>query len=129
MGINSTEVSYQFRQYHIRPEKNTGKLQLIFYESGTTFGGTSNSALVNNQWSHVAGTLQNSRVKLFINGVEDSSHQINNFSSITSTSYDLSIGRFGTYSGYYFDGKLDDVRIYDRALSAAEVQALYNMGQ
>ena len=28
-----------------------------------------------------------------------------------------------------FDGLIDDMRIYDRALSAAEVQALYNLGQ
>jgi hypothetical protein len=27
-----------------------------------------------------------------------------------------------------FDGALDDVRIYDRALSASEIQALYNEG-
>ena len=30
---------------------------------------------------------------------------------------------------YAFNGLIDDVRIYDRALSAEEVQALYNMGQ
>ena len=28
-----------------------------------------------------------------------------------------------------FNGLIDDVRIYDRALSAEEVQALYNLGQ
>jgi hypothetical protein len=30
------------------------------------------------------------------------------------------------YNGYYFPGLIDDVRIYNRALSAAEIQALYN---
>ncbi|HAY74488.1 MAG TPA: hypothetical protein DCY32_02335 [Opitutae bacterium] len=30
---------------------------------------------------------------------------------------------------YHFKGLINDVRIYDRALSAAEVQALYNLGQ
>jgi hypothetical protein len=29
----------------------------------------------------------------------------------------------------FFEGLIDDVRIYDRALSAEEVQALYNLGQ
>ncbi len=29
----------------------------------------------------------------------------------------------------FLEGLIDDVRIYDRALSAAEVQALYNLGQ
>ena len=32
-------------------------------------------------------------------------------------------------SNYFFNGLIDDVRIYDRALSAEEVQALYNLGQ
>jgi len=33
-------------------------------------------------------------------------------------------------SGYVssFHGLIDDIRIYDRALTAAEVQALYNLG-
>ena len=29
----------------------------------------------------------------------------------------------------FFSGKLDDLRVYDRALSTAEVQTLYNLGQ
>jgi hypothetical protein len=35
----------------------------------------------------------------------------------------------GSKSSTRLTGVYDDVRIYDRALSAAEVQALYNMGQ
>ena len=44
------------------------------------------------------------------------------------TSFLLRIGHIPTQGGYY-SGLIDDVRIYDRALSAAEVQALYNLGQ
>ena len=117
------------RQYHIRPNKDTGKLTFIFYQSGIPFASTSNAALENNAWSHVVGTLSNSEVHLYINGLEDSSRQFNDFSSITSTSNGLSIGRLGTYSGYYFNGKIDEVRMYDRALSAADVQAIYQLGQ
>ena len=35
----------------------------------------------------------------------------------------------GFQSNQFVTGLIDDVRIYDRALSAEEVQALYNMGQ
>jgi hypothetical protein len=66
---------------------------------------------------------------LYINGLKDSSRQFNNFSSVTSTTYSLSVGRLGTYGGYYFNGKIDEVRMYDRALSASDVQALYQLGQ
>ena len=121
-------TNYTYRQYHMRPDKNTGRLQFIFYQSGTSFSSTSNTALENNKWSHVVGTLSNSQVNLYINGLNDSSRQFNNFSSVTSTSYGLSIGRLGT-GGYYFNGKIDEVRMYDRALSALDVQALYQLGQ
>ena len=41
----------------------------------------------------------------------------------------LIIGKSSVTGSDYYNKILDDVRIYDRALSAAEVQALYNMGQ
>jgi hypothetical protein len=45
--------------------------------------------------------------------------------SLLSTCY-LFIGTAGT--SQYFNGSIDDVRIYNRALSASEVQQLYNLG-
>ena len=41
--------------------------------------------------------------------------------------YPLTIGaRFRTAPAGYWPGSIDDVRIYNRALSASEIQALYN---
>jgi hypothetical protein len=36
---------------------------------------------------------------------------------------------YGAAGTYNWNGPIDDVRIYDRALSAAEIQALYNGGK
>ena len=48
--------------------------------------------------------------------------------NIPTNNADFKIGYSeDAFSG--FIGLIDDVRIYDRALSAAEVQALYNLGQ
>ena len=41
----------------------------------------------------------------------------------------LIIGRNSVTGSMYYTEITDDLRIYDRALSAAEVQALYNLGQ
>ena len=43
--------------------------------------------------------------------------------------HNVAFGKGPNGSTRFFNGLIDDVRIYDRALSAAEVQALYNMGQ
>ena len=40
----------------------------------------------------------------------------------------MNIGRRGTAS-FYFTGSIDDVRVYNRALSPSEIQYLYLMGQ
>ena len=60
---------------------------------------------------------------LFKNGLEVSNGQV-------AECGELIRSQIGAYqSAYNFKGLIDDVRIYDRALSAEEVQALYNLGQ
>jgi hypothetical protein len=44
----------------------------------------------------------------------------------TNGTYYPSIGRLGSYNGEYFTGSIDDIAIYNRALSAEEIQAIYN---
>ena len=71
-------------------------------------------------------TIDNQSVEIFINSLTDSE------SSYTGQ---LSVSEQPIFIGIKADmtravkGLIDDVRIYDRALSAAEVQALYNLGQ
>ncbi|OOP55538.1 MAG: hypothetical protein AYP45_14255 [Candidatus Brocadia carolinensis] len=80
-------------------------------------------------WYHVAGTY-NSKTgeqKLFVNGtlVSTQTHPAGNV-IVPLTSYsDMRIGYSRVNKGY-FNGKIDDVRLYNQALSAQEIQNLYN---
>ena len=47
----------------------------------------------------------------------------------TATGINASAVDIGRVSTGYFDGTLDDIRIYNRALSSSEVQRLYNLGR
>jgi hypothetical protein len=82
-------------------------------------------------WSLVSVTYDGASKKIYINSDMVASMS---WSSLVETNPN-GISRIGAYSNspggsdYCFNGLIDDVRIYDRALSAAEVQALYNMGQ
>ncbi|MGY6521495.1 MAG: LamG-like jellyroll fold domain-containing protein, partial [Mongoliitalea sp.] len=75
-----------------------------------------------NQWIHVSATFNGTSSKIYINGELDSQA---NFSErdITSLGGDLVIGALGTIQR--FTGTMDDLRLYDRALTAEEVLALY----
>ena len=74
-----------------------------------------------NSWNHVVVTFKNGEITHYINGNPDGSQQYSQTSMIT-TDYPVIIGRG---INYYFDGLVDDVHIYDRALSAEEVEGLY----
>ena len=85
-----------------------------------------------NIWQHVGVVKTGTNIKIYLIGSLSHEGQIQK-STIVFLEYYLSIGKDNpnTDSGYnsHFNGLVDDVRIYDRALSAEEVQALYNLGQ
>jgi hypothetical protein len=76
------------------------------------------TSIPTNAWTHLAATYDGSRIRLFVNGVEADS--VLAVSTITASSGALRIG--GNSRTEYFKGLIDDVRIYNRALSAAEIQ-------
>lgn len=83
---------------------------------------TSNSEVSYNTWNFVAFVWDANAqtVKLYINGVLDA-QQSGTVGNITNT-LDLHIGGYGTW---FYEGIIDEVRIYSRALSPEEIKALY----
>lgn len=85
---------------------------------GTTYSGTSQITL--NQWYHVAATYDGTTLKLYVNGTLEMTKQ----SPVTPVaSNTVIIGKRGGNAGYFI-GCLNDVRIYDHCLSAAEVKEI-----
>ncbi len=70
-------------------------------------------------WSHVALTFTGNRTYLYVDGelVDNGGAE-----PVVTSEGELEIGG-STDTGEYFDGKIDEVRIYNRGLSAAEVGA------
>ncbi|SVE26743.1 uncharacterized protein METZ01_LOCUS479597, partial [marine metagenome] len=76
------------------------------------------------QWYHVVGTYDGTTMRLYVNGIsEDSANHTISLSSNEPLGIGNLPGNTGT-SEDEFDGKIDDVRIYNRALSAEEVAQL-----
>lgn len=72
-------------------------------------------------WFHVAATRgDNSALRIYINGVEETS--VGMSGALTDLGLASNIGSWDT--ARYFSGQIDDFRIYDEALSAAQVSAL-----
>jgi hypothetical protein len=73
-----------------------------------------------NRWVHICGTYNGVNSDIYYNGAYQSSSPLG---WITSVSAALRIGR-RIDNGEFFNGEIDDVRIYNRVLSANEIRAL-----
>jgi len=79
------------------------------------------------QWYHLVGVYDGSTLSLYSNGTKVGSTAYT-FGAISSPDGIFSIGGAGA-TGNTFSGTLDDVRVYNRTLSAQEVQQLYSSGR
>jgi len=107
---------------------SVGRLSLYDGNSRLT---TPNSTFATGNWYHVVLTKSSTAGrKFYVNGLEVASDSVNTNSGGTTGGRNL----FGAYSSggnpttaaFALDGKMDQVRIYDSAISAANVTTLYN---
>lgn len=82
--------------------------------------------VADSQWHHVAGVLDGDKALIFVDGVKDTSAASS--PKISVNDYPVLIGANAQRAGRLFHGLIDDVRIYDRALSADELRVLANEG-
>jgi hypothetical protein len=77
------------------------------------------SVLGLNVWTHLAGTFDGTNLRLYVNGTLVAT-QATTGNSMTATTGALRIG--GDFANEFFTGLIDEVRIYNRALSQSEIQ-------
>ena len=99
--------------------------------NGTAWSAISNGSSVNlNTWYHVVGVFDDAAntLDLYVNGLKTSPVSLNG--SIANTSLNLHLGNYDSSpDAGYLAGSLDDARVYNRALSPAEIMQLYRMGK
>ncbi|MEK6878356.1 MAG: LamG-like jellyroll fold domain-containing protein, partial [Nanoarchaeota archaeon] len=93
--------------------------------AGTSRNVVSATALSTGVWHHVAGTYDGTTMRLYVDGAE----VINGVQTGNIISYPTPL-RTGTNGalGEKFNGRLDDLQIYNRSLTAPEISQLYTGG-
>lgn len=134
-----------------KPWNGNGRYNYQLYDPGTNrmtnyVGGNTGDALASvhalteGAWGQVAMTLNQARFMVnYVDGVLDSSktHSVTAYDNIPPAgdlNYALTIGSvfpytagWGGHTSYSFTGGIDDVRIYNRALTANEIAEIYRM--
>lgn len=121
-GIVSKYQSPSANSFLLRLSESAPYNKLNF---GGSAGINSNSALSANRWYHVVAVDAGGTGYIYINGVLDSSGGV----SVSSSSDSVMIGVDYLPSARYFKGSIDEVRIYNRVLSADEISQLYALGR
>jgi hypothetical protein len=105
--------------------RNGGATGFFDVGNGTTNGLAGwTQQLVAGQWYHYVGVYDGSHVYAYLNGAQVASFNYSG-GAIAASGFNVDIGRDSAYSGDYFNGTIDNVRIYNRGLNASEIQALY----
>jgi hypothetical protein len=81
-----------------------------------------------NQWFHLSVVRddEGKTVRLFVNGMEESSLNYAGKTVVPLQGSKVLGGSLPNFPADYIDGQLDEVGIYNRALSVAEIQTLYS---
>ena len=127
--VNPTTVNNAWRDVIYKADDNyylEGTSQNLSPAMGGTFSPTplyGTTALTANTWTHLAATYDGTTMRLYVNGAQVASRaQTGNIATSTNP---LQIGGDNLY-GQHFAGMIDEVRLYNRALSLAEVQSDMN---
>ncbi len=138
--INPDTITAKAGGYRIISKWNPTDKEFILKHSQTGVGGsgeifvgfygnsayTSNFNLPANSWTHLCVVWGGSTtIEVYKNGVLFETLSLSSPSPYDSTAPTV-IGKHGSISAEYFDGRIDEVRIYDRVLSFGEIYDLAN---
>ena len=109
--------------YGLYASTDTGRPAVQMTIGGNSVMVVGPKALPQNQWSHLAATYDGTALHLYVNHAEVASQVATG--TIAASSGTLQIGG-SAVSGQYFAGVIDEVRVYNRALTQKAIQADQN---
>ena len=89
---------------------------------------TTSTYFKDNEWNHIACTYDGSDKKVYVNGVQVATKAYTQTLQTNPAGTSI-IGAYGSGTSYWFDGKIDEVRISDIARTSEEIYEAYRLGK
>lgn len=105
----------------------SGGYPAVMSSDGAYHAVLSSTKISLNEWHHIVGLNRGSVAEIYVDGVRVNSSNV----GMSANSNTFAIGTFYSAGspGRYMKGQIDDVRVYNRVLSAEEIQRLYDLGR
>ncbi|MGB2864719.1 MAG: sugar-binding protein [Sedimentisphaerales bacterium] len=118
--------------WRLQRNQNTAALEFactgLQVPDGNPYGGMyGNKAVNDGKWHHVAGVYDGEKMYIYIDSVVDVSQPASG--AITTNDHPVFIGENAEMTGRFWNGLIDDVRVYNYAFSEGQITALYNEGK
>ncbi|MBU4373509.1 MAG: LamG domain-containing protein, partial [Euryarchaeota archaeon] len=122
--LQKCNVAVIRESYCLVLKDGTEKVRWELFTGGTHRYVDSNQNLPSDRWTHIVGSYDGQVMRIYFNGNLDTSSDYGNNMKIGTNNLDLYIGS-SIDDPRYFSGTIDEVRIYNRALSAEEIKQHY----
>ena len=99
----------------------------VYLDGNQSWNLTDSAPLSPNKWSHVAGVYDGERVSFYVNG-ELVGTPLAVSGRIVPSGHHLQIGHDPSSPERYFNGLIDEASVYNTALSAEQIRAIYKVG-
>ena len=106
--------------YYLYANTDSNKPKGGFATTANSYGVDGTNQVALNAWTHLAVTYNGSNLRMYVGGVQVASQGASG--NIATSGDSLRIGGNNIW-GEFFQGLIDEVRVYNRALSAGEIQA------
>jgi hypothetical protein len=115
---------YQFGEHASNKDRSlvidsNNKARLYIYGNNAT----STTSVTDNLWHHILGTSDGTNFKIYVDGKLEGTSQPS-FETYTYTG--ARIGYNNSSSKYWFNGQIDDVQIFNYALTPEQIKIIYN---
>ena len=105
-------------------KSSNNKFSFTFGDGGSWKGVGSNDPYIDNNWHYVLGVHDGTKAILYVDGVKQTTTTNGEIRDIKTI---MDIGRlYSNYDDFYWDGLIDEFKIWNRALSDSEVMNLFN---
>lgn len=124
--ISKEQTNSPWGPFDCRKQAGTGNIEVYYVTAGGSAAVYTPSAISTGVWNQFVFTYNqgNNSGEAFLNGVSGGASTSATGALITN-SFNMWFGGNPGAGGRYFNGKIADVRVYDRALKALEVTDLY----
>lgn len=126
MSEENNTGTYDLKMQYGNATAGGAQTPLCVQRFNNTDAGVQGTPLPLNTWHHIACVWTGTTLSLYVDGALISTTTANNSPLINLASYN--IGRIRDSNSRYFNGRLDDIRIYNRVLAPWEITQLYYYG-